>query len=176
MLEEYYVDTFNNLGLLLQRQDNFVSGRRGTGKTTILLRGYFECLKTISPKLKGYHNSFGERKILPIYIDLNSCNEIFGSENKIELLEVHFIRQIISNLKTQLEVMFDEKHFLVFKKENPALDDLDIIEKMLTEGLKISQSSNIAIQSTITNSNEATVGGGINTKGVSLNANLKDTS
>lgn len=33
MLEEYYVDTFNNLGLLLQRQDNFVSGRRGTGKT-----------------------------------------------------------------------------------------------------------------------------------------------
>jgi len=175
-LENYYIDTFNNLGLLLQRQDNYVSGRRGTGKTTILLRGYYECLKTIAPKLKEYKTSFGDKKILPIYIDLNSCNEIFNSESKLELLEVHFIRQIITSLKTQLETMFDEKHFLIFKKENPALDDLDLIETMLTKGLRISESSSITIQSTETKSKEVGIKGGFNTQGGSLAADLREVS
>lgn len=137
-LENYYIDIFNNVSLLLQKQDNYVSGRRGTGKTTLLLRGYYECLKTISPKLKDKEHSFGSSKVLPIYIDLNSCNEIFDSENRIDLIEIHFIRQIIEALKAQLEVMFDEKHLLLFKKENPAIEDLDYIEKVLVEGLKIS--------------------------------------
>ena len=49
--ESYYVDFYNNLGSLLQKQDNYISGRRGTGKTALLMRGYYECLKTISPKI-----------------------------------------------------------------------------------------------------------------------------
>jgi hypothetical protein len=52
-LENYYVDFYNNLGSLLQKQDNFILGRRGTGKTTLLYRGYYECLKTISPKIRA---------------------------------------------------------------------------------------------------------------------------
>ena len=175
-LENYYIDTFNNLGLLLQRQDNYISGRRGTGKTTVLMRGYYECLKTISPKLKGKETDFGEKKILPIYIDLTSCNDLFSTEDRLDLLEIHFIRQIIANLKVQLDAMFDEKHLIVFKKENPALDDLDYIEKILIEGLKIGQSKNNSVQTTVTDQHESSVGGNLGLNKATLNANLKESS
>ncbi|NLS52716.1 hypothetical protein [Hafnia alvei] len=39
--------------------------------------------------------------------------------------------------------MFSEKHLVIFKKENPALDDLDYIEKILVEGITISTSRKI---------------------------------
>lgn len=175
-LEKYYIDTFNNLGLLLQRQDNYIAGRRGTGKTTILMRGYYECLKTISPKLKEKVNTLGDKKILPIYIDLTSCNELFSSENRLELLEIHFIRQVIANLKSQLDVMFDEKHLKIFKKENPALDDLEYIEKILVEGMKIGHSSNIKVQTTMLDALESSVGGNLSLTDATLNSNLKQNN
>ncbi len=31
-LADYYVDFFNNIPKILQNQDNFINGRRGTGK------------------------------------------------------------------------------------------------------------------------------------------------
>ena len=84
-LENYYIDMLGNLGLLLQRQDNYIAGRRGTGKTALLLRGYFECLKTISAKMKKESEYFVDRKILPIYIDLSNCNEIFSENSRRRL-------------------------------------------------------------------------------------------
>ncbi|WP_247235325.1 hypothetical protein [Telluribacter sp. SYSU D00476] len=136
-LEHYFIDYFGILHGLLQKQDNFISGRRGTGKTTNLLRGYYECLKTISPKLKNQSSIFNDRKILPIYIDLSTCNDLFDTENDFNLIEVHFIRQIIESLKKQLELMFDESFLLIFRKENPALNDLEYIEKVLVEGITL---------------------------------------
>ena len=53
-LEHYFVDFFGIMQSLLQKQDNFIAGRRGTGKTTNLLRAYFECLKTI-PARQFFH-------------------------------------------------------------------------------------------------------------------------
>src|SRR5690606_38132525 len=70
----YYIDFFNTVSSILQKQDNFISGRRGTGKTTALLKGYFECLKSIKEK-KG--SEYLSKKVLPIYIDLSNCNDIF---------------------------------------------------------------------------------------------------
>lgn len=116
-LEGYFVDYFGIMQSLLQKQDNFVSGRRGTGKTTNLLRAYYECLKTISPKLKDKVSIFDKEKVLPIYVDLSTCNDLFDSEDDLQLIEVHFIRQIIESLKRQLELMFDDKFLLVFKKK-----------------------------------------------------------
>jgi hypothetical protein len=138
-LEKYYIDVYNSVSLLLQKQDNYISGRRGSGKTTLLLRGYYECLKTISPKLKEKDHIFGERKVLPIFIDLSSCNELFNSEGDNSYIEENFIKQIIESLKNQLEVMFDDHHLRIFKKENPALDDLEYIERVLVEGITISK-------------------------------------
>ena len=137
-LEDYFIDYFGILNGILQKQDNFISGRRGTGKTTNLLRGYYECLKSISPELKKEKSLLGEKKILPIFIDLSTCIDIFDSTNDLQLIEIHFIRQVIESLKKQLCLMFNEKHLLVFRKDNPALDDLEYIEKVLIEGITVS--------------------------------------
>lgn len=144
-LEEYFVDYFGIMQSLLQKQDNFVAGRRGTGKTTNLLRAYFECLKTISPKLKDKYSIFGKDKVLPIYVDLSTCNDLFDSEDNLQLIEVHFIRQIIESLKRQLELMFDDKFLLMFKRENPALEDLEFIEKVLVEGIALRNQTTMTI-------------------------------
>lgn len=146
-LEEYFIDFFGILQSLLQKQDNFISGRRGTGKTTNLLRGYYECLKSISPKLKNKERFMLEDKVLPIYIDLSTCNDLFDSNNELNLIEIHFIRQIIDSLKRQLNLMFEEKFLAVFSKENPALDDLDFIEKVLVEGITLSTSKQVSLAS-----------------------------
>jgi len=146
-LEEYFIDFFGILQSLLQKQDNFISGRRGTGKTTNLLRGYYECLKSIAPKLKDKERLIQEDKVLPIYIDLSTCNDLFDSKNDLNLIEIHFIRQIIDSLKKQLNLMFEEKFLAVFSKENPALDDLDYIEKVLVEGITLSTSKKVSLAS-----------------------------
>ncbi|MBK6952305.1 MAG: hypothetical protein IPH24_09730 [Crocinitomicaceae bacterium] len=96
-LEHYFVDFFGIMQSLLQKQDNFIAGRRGTGKTTNLLRAYYECLKTISPKLKDKPNIFDKEKVLPIYVDLSTCNDLFDTEDNLQLIEVHFIRQTIKH-------------------------------------------------------------------------------
>jgi transposase-like protein len=136
---------------LLQKQDNYISGRRGTGKTTNLLRAYYECLKTISPKLKDKKSVFEREKILPIYIDLSTCNDLFDSEDNLQLIEVHFIRQVIESLKRQLELMFDEKFLLVFRKDNPALEDLEFIEKVLVEGIALRNQAITTVSTKTTN-------------------------
>jgi len=146
-LEEYFIDFFGMLQSLLQKQDSFISGRRGTGKTTNLLRGYYECLKSISPKLKNKESVIQGNKVLPIYIDLSTCNDLFDSKNDLNLVEIHFIRQIIDSLKKQLELMFDDKILAVFKKENPALDDLEYIEKVLVEGITLTTSNIVDVTS-----------------------------
>ncbi|EGQ7713487.1 hypothetical protein K7544_001933 [Vibrio parahaemolyticus] len=146
-LEEYFIDFFGILQSLLQRQDNFISGRRGTGKTTNLLRGYYECLKSIAPKLKDKDRLIHDGKVLPIYIDLSTCNDLFDSKNDLNLIEIHFIRQIISSLKKQLNLMFEEKFLAVFSQKNPALDDLDYIEKVLVEGITLSTSKQVNLTS-----------------------------
>ncbi|UJL36324.1 hypothetical protein [Pantoea agglomerans] len=141
-LEGYFIDSFGILNNLLQRQDSFISGRRGTGKTTNLLRGYYECLKTITTSSKT-QPILGDQKILPIYIDLSTCNDIFDSDNELSLLEIHFIRQIISSLKEQLSLMFEDSFLRMFKKQNSALDELDFIEKALIEGVTLSRTKKI---------------------------------
>lgn len=146
-LEQYFIDFFGVLQSLLQKQDNFISGRRGTGKTTNLLRGYYECLKSIAPKLKSKDRLLSNNKVLPIYIDLSTCNDLFDSNNDLNLIEIHFIRQIIDSLKKQLNLMFEEKFLAVFSKENPALDDLDFIEKVLIEGITLSTSKQVTLTS-----------------------------
>lgn len=142
-LEDYFIDFFGILQSLLQKQDSFISGRRGTGKTTNLLRGYYECLKSIAPKLKSKTKIIQRGKFLPIYIDLSTCNDLFDSNDDLNLVEIHFVRQIIDSLKKQLSLMFEEKFLSVFTKENPALDDLDFIEKVLVEGITLSVSKEI---------------------------------
>lgn len=136
MLGRYYVDMFNNLPIILQEQDNFVSGRRGTGKTTLLMRAYYECLKTISPKIKEDSSIIGNSKILPIYIDLNQCKDIFEEADE-QILERIFIAKIISELKLQLNTVFELDKLKILKRDNSRLAEFDYIEEVLKYGIDI---------------------------------------
>jgi len=119
-LNTYYVDFFNNMGNVLLRQDSYISGRRGSGKTALLLNGYYECLKTISRKVDKECEILGSDKILPIYIDLSNCKEIINQYANSDLLEINFVWQLVNNLKRQLNLIFEEKWLSKFK-ENPSL-------------------------------------------------------
>lgn len=175
-LDGYYVDFFGVLNSILQRKDNFISGRRGTGKTTNLLRAYYECLKTISPKEKFLNKSTLNNKVLPIYIDLSSCVDIFDSNDELELIEIHFIRQIIGSLKKQLNLMFDEKFLLVFSRDNPALGDLELIEKILIEGITISNSKQYDLKSERRKSEADELSVGLSATDAKLSGGKKSTT
>ncbi len=172
-LNDYYVDPFNAIASILQKQDNFISGRRGTGKTTALLKGYFECQKTFDKEYNS--NYFNTDKVMPLYIDLSNCVDIFNATDD-SLLETHFVRQLIDSLKRQIESMFDEKHLLIFKKENPALDDLDLISKLLIEGHTVSSSKNRVVTSNINNEKNNTANAKLSTTSSSLSAELNEKS
>lgn len=173
-LEDYYIDFFGILQSLLQKQDNFISGRRGTGKTTNLLRGYYECLKSIAPKLKEKEGLIQNDKVLPIYIDLSACNDLFDSKNDLNLIEIHFIRQIIGSLKKQLNLMFEERFLSIFSKENPALDDLEYIEKVLVEGVTLSNSKHYEIKSDHKLLESSQVGANLSISSSNINAQQID--
>lgn len=173
-LENYYIDFFGINQSLLQKQDSFIAGRRGTGKTTNLLRAYFECLKTISSRLKNKNNLFNNEKVLPIYIDLSKCTDLFDTENNLELIEVHFIRQMIESLKKQLDLMFDDSFLLVFKKENPALDDLDLIEKILVEGVALRNTKTASVVDRKQSSKKDSVSASVDLEKIGVSANCEN--
>ena len=76
------MDYFNNVPKVLQDQDSFINGRRGTGKTALLMRCYYECLKTVSTKTPGKSMIFENKKVLPLYIDLSQCKDIFEQNDE----------------------------------------------------------------------------------------------
>ncbi|MEY2362597.1 hypothetical protein R6U76_23140 [Lysinibacillus capsici] len=141
-LERYYVDFYNNISNLLQQQDNYINGRRGTGKTSLLMRGYLECIKTLIPSKFGHSEYFYNEKVLPVFIDLSKCRDIFYKENNEDSIEMNFILQIIEALKKQLEIIFNPIELRELKKDSTAFQELDYIENILLNALKVEQQSN----------------------------------
>lgn len=167
-LNSSFIDFFNATGSILQKQDSFISGRRGSGKTASLMNGYYECLKTIHPKIDTPSPYFN-KKILPIYIDLSKSFDFFDRDND-QLFEIHFIRQLIESLKSQIEAIFDKPFLVLFRKENPALKDLDYIEKLLTEGILLSISKTIDTNTKNVQKENDNINGSVGLKKIDLEA------
>lgn len=172
-LSDYYIDFFNTTSSILQKQDNFISGRRGTGKTTALLKGYYECLKTIHPEISDTSEYFINEKVLPLYIDLSSCSDMFNKES-LELLELHFVRQLIDSLKRQIEAVFEEKFLIVFKKENPALDDLELIEKLLVKGITIATSKRVNVKESFKEKESNSIGASLSMSNPNVHSGISE--
>lgn len=170
-LSDYYIDPFNTISSILQKQDNFISGRRGTGKTTALLKGYYECLKTLQKNKSSDY--FYEEKILPLYIDLSNCSDLFEKDN-LALLEIHFVRQLIDSLKRQIEAVLDSKFLILFKKENPALDDLEAVEKLLIEGITVSISKNVSSTKKETAEQNDSISASLSPDSIGLKSSISD--
>lgn len=148
-LDNYYVDFFKNLTKVLQNQDSYINGRRGSGKTVLMMRSYYECLKTISPKIKETSQIFLSKKVLPIYIDLSQCKDIFDNAQQEEIshFEQNFIVKIVNDLQAQLKAIFDEKSFKLFKDDFSKLDQFNQIREILIEGVLLKTTkSNISEQ------------------------------
>ena len=137
-LDKYYVDYFKNLPKILSDQDSYISGRRGSGKTVLLMRAYYECLKTVSPKVKSASPILQKKKVLPIYIDLSQCKDIFS--NDVSILEESFIAKVVAELQRLLKTIFDEKTLKWFGKDFSKLDAFTQIQTMLMEGTLLKSS------------------------------------
>ena len=138
-LENYYVDYFKNLPKILQNQDNYINGRRGSGKTVLLMRAYYECLKSILLKNEKA-SSILQKKTLPIYIDLSQCKDIFSDDDEA-LLEQSFIRKLLEEFKSQLSAIFEAKKFKFLSKDFSKMNDFDQIQTILREGIVVSTST-----------------------------------
>ncbi len=139
-LDNYYVDFLKNIPKILQNQDSYINGRRGTGKTTLLMRAYYECLKTISPVVKEKSTILGNKRVLPIYIDLSQCKDIFADGN-YESFERSFILKLIEDFRNQLYVMFAESKLKVFKTNYAEIETFEEVIKLIQEGMLIKTSN-----------------------------------
>lgn len=172
MLEKYYVDIFKNLPIVLQDQDNFINGRRGSGKTTLLMRSFYECLKTVSPKISDNSDYIGKKKVLPIYIDLSQCKDIFEEDDE-QALERTFISRIVSELRSQLSIMFELSNFKLLKKDTSKLEEFEYIENVLKYGIEIKVSSKDRKEEIKTASKEK-IGGSISFKEAQITADMEE--
>ena len=141
-LDAYYVDFFNNVPRILQSQDNFITGRRGTGKTTLLMRAYYECLKTISPSVKEKSSILSQKNILPIYIDLSQCKDIFDDGN-IEVFERNFIIKLVEEFRKQLDTIFEESKIKLLKNNFAQLETFDEALELIKEGIWIKKRNSL---------------------------------
>ena len=130
-LDEYYVDLYNNLSLVIEDQDNYISGRRGTGKTTLLMRGYYECLKTVDSKIKRKSNLFTSKKVLPLFIDLSNCKEMFSQPDDL-MLNHNFLSLLVTKLKLQLKSIDNG----LIKNRYSELPEFLELENMLKAGVQ----------------------------------------
>lgn len=135
-LDGYYVDFFNNLPKILQNQDSYINGRRGTGKTALLMRAYYECLKTISPSVRETSYIIPDKKILPIYIDLSQCGDIF-EDGDSDSLERSFIFKLVDELQSQLSIIFEESKFKMLKRDFSNLEAFDDLIHLIQDGMLI---------------------------------------
>lgn len=169
LLEKYYVDTFNNVSSLLQKQDNYVAGRRGTGKTTLLLRGYYECLKTITSKAKSSKSIyFNKEKALPIYIDLSTCKEVFSINHDISKVEINFVNQIVGNLKKQLSTMFGQSLVQSLLHGAASMGSIDEIEKILINGMELHASTSRNVKTRELSADKVGIAGKLSSSGAGL--------
>lgn len=102
-LYNYYVDYFNKVPLILQEQDNIITGRRGTGKTTLLYRAYVECLNTWNDEYAVSESKcVNLKRVLPIYIDLNKC--VILADEALTEGELHnaFLQEVVKSLTEQI--------------------------------------------------------------------------
>ncbi|MFX1360333.1 MAG: hypothetical protein ACFFBT_01030 [Promethearchaeota archaeon] len=117
-----------------ERKVNYVIGRRGTGKTTILKRARTECLESFFIK-KDLDYLKQEKMVLPIYIEiknlfLNVLDKISLKGDDIEDL-VYLIRNLNIELIRQVENTYDELRGLGVISDSMFLKIEDLINKQI---------------------------------------------
>lgn len=97
-LNEFYIDKFKYLMNILSNKNNFIVGRRGTGKTTLLYRAYLECIYSFSTNREIKY--FTKNNNLGIYIDLNKITAF--NDDSEDNFERDFLLDLVNELKEQV--------------------------------------------------------------------------
>ena len=123
-----------------ERKINYLIGRRGAGKTTILKRAKTECLESFFIK-KDLDYLKQEKMVLPIYIEiknlfLNVLDKISLKGNEIEDL-VYLIRNLNIELIRQVENTYDELRALGVINDSLFLKIEDLINKQINNLVSI---------------------------------------
>lgn len=63
------------------------------------MKCYYECLKTVSPRVTIKSSIFGDKRVFPLYIDLSQCKDIFEKEDE-KNIEHNFISYLTKELKS----------------------------------------------------------------------------
>ncbi len=171
-LDGYYVDFFKNLPKVLQNQDSYICGRRGTGKTTLLMRAYYECLKTISPKVKEQSMILNYKKVLPLYIDLSKCKDIFGKDSE-DSLERNFILKLIKEFENQLNTIFQQPKLKIFGSNKIQQEAFEKITKLIQEGAIIKAGKFNTVQEKVADSSKS-AGAILSLKEMAITAEMED--
>jgi Cdc6-like AAA superfamily ATPase len=142
-LNKFYIDKFAYLFNILSNKNNFIVGRRGTGKTTLLYRAYLECMLSFSDNYKSKY--LENNNNLAIYIDLNKIRTLKNDSE--ENFERDFILDVINELREQVNFFWkgNIKSFLLNTKDE--IDKLfDNIEELIINGKMIDIEGNISLE------------------------------
>lgn len=74
--------------------------------------------------------------MLPIYIDLSQCKDIFDDSN-IEAFERNFIIKLVEEFRRQLDTIFAESKIKLFKNNYAQLETFDDALELIKEGIMI---------------------------------------
>lgn len=102
-LENYYIDPFNYIKNIMQEEDNFIVGRRGTGKSTLIYRAFVECINSWNKEKKIY-----KENILPIFIDLSKCESLTQKVDEESKFEEYFTYEIVRSFRKYINLLWDK--------------------------------------------------------------------
>lgn len=131
-LNKFYIDKFQYLLNTLGKKNNFIVGRRGTGKTTLLYRAYLECMLSFSKKYEsGYlsdkHNNLG------IYIDLNKIST-FKNDTDVNF-ERDFLLDLVREFRKQVDIFWKPTILETIKQTKNEIDNIfKEIERLIVNG------------------------------------------
>lgn len=149
-LNEFYIDKFRYLMNILSNKNNFIVGRRGTGKTTLLYRAYLECIYSFSKERENKY--FRNKNNLGIYVDLNKIStfkndsdETFERDFLLDLVkelkeQVNFfwkgnLKTFVFNVKDEIDRIFQEIEDLIINGELISIDTKSV-EQLKKDTLK----------------------------------------
>ncbi|GCD12254.1 hypothetical protein [Clostridium tagluense] len=100
-LEKYYIDPFNYVNNIMQEEDNFIIGRRGTGKSTLIYRAFAECINSWDKGKKIY-----KKNILPIFIDLSKCEILTQKIDEDIIFEEYFTYELVRAFRKYINLLW----------------------------------------------------------------------
>lgn len=115
---------------------------------------------------------FEDKKVLPLYIDLSQCKDIFEKEDE-KNIEHNFIKYLVKELKEQLAIMFEQSKMRIFKEDTSKMPEFDFIAQALMEGITIKREVT-AQELTQKESSKDGIAAGMSVEKIGLDINLEE--